>query len=174
MIRNYLNVFYRKRIAAQNQHEFYSNVLKFREINVLLNIYNDIASFYIMPAYILIGTTGFFFSLYAVVARLDELDIGTIAIFSSALAVSGAEVVGCFHWAKKINSDSKLMRKNAFPVNGTVVDWSLYKRKMGKRYFKSFPELRVYFGNNFFERVTPLVMLDFSINQALSLILMGK
>jgi hypothetical protein len=73
--------------------------------------------------------------------------------------------VATFSFAAKINTMSNQWIKDSKPK---------CKRKLERRMRKSLMPLKLYFGNNFVDGLTPLVIQDFCARQTASLLLVTK
>lgn len=147
------------------------NVQLFREIQLLCRLYNSVHQHHIIPGTVIIGVMIYTVCLYTLVISWSHLDLKTLLIFSNSLAIGTAIILACFHLACRINTESKqfLETWNTFKE---IKGGSKRKLAILRRYTKSIQPLKIYFfESNFFERMTPVVILNFAMTAAINLIL---
>lgn len=143
----------------------------YREMQLMCGRYNSIHKSCFIPQTLIMGVSIYFVSLATLVSAWSNLDVKAVMIFSNSLGVGTGIILLCFHLATRLHEETKLFLKSRSHLHLTNCRSS--KRGIVRRYWKSFPVLKIYFfETNFFERETPLVILDFAMNLAVSLILL--
>lgn len=150
-----------------------------REIQLLCQIYNDIHKRNVIPLVIILGVISNSFSLYILVSNWTCINLQISVIFGNCVIVAFGIILLAFHLAVKLYIESKnLFRLHMFQNNFRCEENSLLRRKdkiLIKKYWRSFTDLKIFFFEaNFFEGSTPLVILAFSMNCAVNLILFDK
>lgn len=147
----------------------FKNVQMYREVQLLCRLYNAVHQHHIIPGTLIIGIMLFTVCIYTLVSSWSQLDLKLLLIFSNALAIGTGVILFSFHLAARVNSESEQFLRSGL----THAEWKGGKRwGILKRQWRSLPVLRIYFfEHSFFERMTPLVILNFAITISINLIL---
>lgn len=155
-----------------------SSVLFYREIQLVCCIYNKIHKMLVVPALILTYGFGCTVGLYMLMSTFVEKKLQTLIVFCNLLVMSISAIMLAFQFAAKFYMKSKrLLMSQSRRKHDEISIYMLNRRDCVamKRYYRSFHILKIYFfQDNFFEENTSLVLLDFSINNAINLVLCGK
>lgn len=150
------------------------NTEMFREVQLLCCFYNDIHKKRIMPTYVLHWVLCSSVTLFTVVSKFVR-DPLAMLIFGNGLAMSIGTIMLVYHLPVKLFIESSNLMDSKPYSQWKKRSVALEDQKivqLTRRYWRSFPILKVFmFETNFFDSSTPLVILDFSINQAINLIL---
>ncbi len=171
-ITNYLRLLMRN-IDAQLEKKSISNTqmdkifLMYREIQLLTKEYNHFragtcATFNVMDCSI-----AFIIACYAVIGLREELPT---AVFLNCVNL----VFDGYCAIKEFNQYKSGVFEVSAELNSKYVqNPQLSARKLYRRRLKSWPILRCYLGSdNFFDELTPLTLVDFSVGQTVSLLLL--
>lgn len=146
-----------------------------RQFQVLTEAYNNIMQKTITPFYLILSPTLFCVAVYTLMAlgtNIDGMSLVTlIVIFGLALSQNFI----CFYFAIEVYKTSRSIhnKDGIIQRNPKTRSENDYSRKLFDRYWRSFPIAKIRFlDGNFFEDCTCLIMLQFSVDQAVSLILM--
>jgi hypothetical protein len=144
-------------------HDFGS----YRKLQVLEKIINSFMRNRLLPLFAWMYPIFEIILLYIVIKLFHSTDSDSIKILMFAFMYFGVTVftVGIFSAAAKVHNLSK-----------EWIKWSKQgcKNKMERRIHKSIIPLRLYFGNNYVDTLTPCVIQDFCARQTASLLLLGK
>lgn len=151
-------------------------VRMFREIQLITWFYNDLHKLGIIPAILALFGSCLPVGISSIVSRWKYMDAQTAAYFGATTVMSAEVILLAFHLPLQIYATSKyllvLVSQNS--LGRPNLFRSKHDRKIMSRYWRSFPVLKIYFfQSNFFENNTPLIILDFTIDCAINLILMG-
>lgn len=145
----------------------------YRQFQVLVGAYNTLLKTFLTPSYVILSPLLFCAATYTLILMGSRLDVVSLSIMSISLVVSLAMNLICFHFAVELFKKSRLLKGREAALGRRMRNSERSRvTKLSKIYWKSFPQMRIYFSDvNFFEDVTCFVILDFSVNQAVSLIL---
>lgn len=151
-------------------------VLMFREIQLLCNLYNGIHQHQLIPGVMIITVLGASVSLFAMVSGSASMDVTTVLIFGNGFVNAIGTTFLCFYFAAKLFTESKelTIKHGCMEQGGELIlaGEGVRQKRLLKRYWRSFPCLKIFFfERNFFECSTPLVILGFSMNFAINMIL---
>lgn len=116
-------------------------------------------------------------STFTIVSSWESLNTITAVVFVNGLIASIVGAFLCFYFATKLFMESKdfVKTQGCISSNGGYVTLGyecLKRQHLLKKYWRSFPVLKIFFfETNFFERSTPLVILNLSLNVEVSMIL---
>lgn len=137
----------------------------FREVQLLNLRYNDLHKYLIVPGILLEGLFLPAVTEFILIAHWRKMDTVSIITVADSCFDGVVMILLCFHFAVKVyvaNESSLKARKN------------VHFGKLWRRYWKSFKTLKIFFFvNNFFERLTPLIILQFAINLTINLVLLA-
>lgn len=115
-------------------------------------------------------------SLYLLASRWETLDATALGIFINLVASMTMVVVLVFRYASKLFAFSQKIK--ATHANGHLLQLLVDEKvnvRLLRRYWESYSVLKDrFFGTNFFDQTTTLVLLDFSLGMAINLILLRK
>lgn len=137
----------------------------YREIQLLHLQYNSIHRFLLVPgtlvqAICLICITGSTLVLYG-----NKLDIVSNICMGYSWLDGIFLILLCFHFAVKVHFTSKVILTTGRKLKRTAA-W--------KRYWMSFPAMKVFIcSGNFFEKITPVRVLDLGITLTINFVLLG-
>lgn len=153
----------------------------FREVQLLFKLYNEMHKSTVFIALILYTNLAFATCGYILVTKHSELNIVYGLILINIWYLQVMLILTCLNLPKQTYVVSKVI------TNGTGLSESLRKVKviLGRNevkskkqlecFWKSCPPLKILISSgNFFERATPLVLLNFSINLMVNLILLQE
>lgn len=138
--------------------------LMYRNIQYICKLYNDFHKKCVIMGFIIYMPACVSVCVYLVAGRWNDLDIMSLLMFSNYAQAASVTIMLVFQYAVKVYMLSDSIKYNL--PKGC--------RNVGsvKRYWKSFQVVKVnFFSNNFFESTTPMVIMDFSVNQAINLVL---
>ncbi len=146
----------------------------YREFQVLVGSYNTLLKPFLTPSYVILSPLLFCAATYTLILMGSRLDLVSISIMSICVVGSLAMNLICFHFAVELFKRSRSLKQREVGLGKRIVSGERSRvTKLSKVYWRSFPQMRIYFSDgNFFEDMTCFVILDFSVNQAVSLILM--
>ncbi len=125
----------------------------------------------VTPTYVILSPLLFSVTVYTLISLGSSMDYSSIMVLIILLSIGTSQNFIGFYFAIQVYKESKPIvdRRLLFKRKGGLF------AKMVTRYWKSFPVVKVhFFQGNFFEKCTSLVLFDFSVNQALSLVLMDR
>lgn len=124
--------------------------------------------------FVLMGPATLAISLFLVVTRWNTLDAPALAIFLNFVVTMINIIVLNFQFATNIFSTSYNLKSSY--CHGYIAGYfyNSRKRRLNKRCWNTFQVLKVnFFGSNFFDKNTCLVLLDYSFDKAIELILLS-
>lgn len=145
----------------------------YREAQLLNRFYNDVHNMgQVIAVFIIMTIVGSSVSIFAVVALWNDMDEQGILVFGNGMAMGFNIVLITFRLAVKLYKESEhALRSKIY----TAFILSRKEMCLVKRYKKSFTILKIYFSRaNFFDRTTPLVLLNFIMNCTINLILLKE
>ncbi|CAL8148640.1 unnamed protein product [Orchesella dallaii] len=168
-----VNLFLPNNDRPQSQYQFFLRLCKYRDLQIFLRFYNciqqDVAIVAILNAFMI----ALVISLFALLHIGWEMSFShwllnfltAIDTFLGILLVYGSYAKVC------TNSRKIVMELKTRPPKDCFLRKNM---ALLKRYVKSFPSLKIFFGSvNFLEELTPIVMLHFCLNQLVSLLLLA-
>lgn len=158
------------KIRVTKRNQIQNSVRMYREIQLLCSLFNELHKLHVIPASILIAMVGTSVSLFMLVSRRVDKDFQITFLFGNCLVLGIAVILLGFHFAVKLYSDNRNLLILQPYLRNTKTST---ERRMMRKYWRSLPLLKIFFfQSNFFESTTPLVILDFSMNLAINLILL--
>lgn len=145
----------------------------YRKIQVILLLYNSVCKNCVTPALVTILACAFIANTTIFITQLGQVSIFTWVVFSvNSATIFGILLIGC-HCASNIFVISKeISRSEIWACKGMILGERSYRIQVVKQW-KSFPIFKVFFfACNFFEGDTPLVILEFCINNLASFLLL--
>lgn len=178
------------RSILRSKKDVLETVLVYRETQLAFFRFNEVHQRELMPFLISLVVVTFSVSSYILVA-FHQNAMGIIIVLVIIMLVMSFAVLGtCFTLMMYVDVTSSSIissRKGlleAFLKQGqhysrkgssSGVNGTSFSFKLLRKFWKSFPPLRIYFfSNNFFEKGTPLNVLNFSINLTVNFILMER
>lgn len=153
-------------------------VLMYRETQLACNAYNQLHQLLVIPTLIFTLMMATKVSLFTLMSKFVKKKLETLLLFGNGLAICLSGMTLAFEYVVKVYRESDRLIMQPCSWMHDEITCHLPTRRLGiiiKRYSRSFPTLKIFlFESNFFEGNTSLVMLDFSINCAINLILCGK
>lgn len=146
----------------------------FREIQLLSTMYNEFHKTYVIPGTIIVAISGCSTSLYIFIAGRSELLLMPILMYANGAAICSFYIVGGFHLAVRLFAAGKEIVESIGCGKRTFHRILCIGRQEGRilrKYWKSFPVVKIYFFEGNFDRRTPLTLLEFSISITINLIL---
>ncbi|CAL8145479.1 unnamed protein product [Orchesella dallaii] len=151
---------------------FFTRLLKYRELQILVRIYNGIQQDIVVVAVLHLVMVGFTVSNFALFRigfgmRLPFLLMNAMTSFDTFIIIYF--YYGCYGRVcqDSFNILSGLMRKPPPGPKGKL------DRKLLKHYVVSFSPLKIFLGAvNFLEKLSPIVILDFCLKQVVNLLLL--
>lgn len=151
-------------------------ITMYREIQLLCAIYNELNKGGIIQAFILIPVVTLSVALTTSLGHFDQIDTVSFCAFMDAAGISLLWICTCFHFAMKIFARSEdILKKKLWSWNDSNPSENARNgsTKIWKADWRSMPVVKIFFfGNNFFEKSTQLVILDFVINNTVTLMLL--
>lgn len=146
----------------------------YRQFQVLVGTYNTLLKPFLTPSYVILSPLLFWAATYTLMLMGSRLDVVSFSMMSISLVVSLAMNLMCFHFGVELFKKSRSLKSREVALGGRVANSERSRvTELSKIYWKSIPQMRIHFSDgNFFEDMTCFVILDFSVNQAVSLILM--
>lgn len=169
---NYFGLYFK--LYLSNDTDQYSKCINmFKEIQMLTHRYNSIHRGPLTISCITLCSYVFIISFYAVCAMSQQLIFPQLFLFSS-LAFDTILIVlmidGAFKGGVIIASKQVLCSVRKRSTGSLVLNRHL---KLQHKYIKSWQVLKIYSGSvNYYEEKTALILLDFNINQVVSLLLL--
>lgn len=146
-----------------------SKVRGYRHLQITERIQNSICRARILPVTLVAIPIMQILGGFALLMLYDTANVSQISLFVACYLDSTAFCLILLTAASYINTQSKgWIAQVKSEISGKK------KNNYFKRVHKSFRPLRIEFGNNFVERLTPLVMQEFCISQTASLILLAR
>ena len=140
--------------------------LKYREIQVSENLYNCLVRWRIFPTTIVIAMVIQIFTCFILLAYVDKVaTVIHLIILVAALLENVFFSLSFLSVSGRLHSKSKTWIQHAKQGN-----LSKYQRKC----LKSFKCVRIYFGTNFVDEMTPIRVQMFCITTAIKLLLMSR
>lgn len=159
-----------RRIMYKNALSIDGIVSIYREAQLLGWLYNDIHKHLLIPVFLLMTVAGVSVCLFQLVSQWDNLNLETMLVFGNGVIVGINIVLITFRLAVKLYKESE---HSLLSKISTMHAKNQTERRAAKMYWKSFTILKIYFfETNFFERATPLVVLNFIISCAINMILL--
>lgn len=148
--------------------------LVYREIQLLCKLYGELFQNQLIGGYVLETPMVFVVCAYILIANWSQLPSVAKFVLANAVLMCIGIFLYVFHFAVKVYTESNTMKKTA--CNGNLVTFTNGRGgKLAKRYWKSMPIVKVgIFNGNFFDEVTPLVILQFSVSTTTNLVLMKE
>ncbi len=151
----------------------------YREIQLLSSIYNKMHRFLLVPVYIITAVVIFSCCTYIIITRYNEMHILGMMIFTNGMIFGTLIMLFCFHFPATVFGTSGVTMKRCKVATRMIVvkseGVSAMKVRLLKKYWKSFPPIKIYFFHrNFFGKVTPLVLFKFSSRIAINLMLLDR
>lgn len=156
-------------------NELFDVVLIHGQFQILARIYNNMMQMTITPTYVVLSPLLFSTAVYSLVLLGTSIDMASLITLVITLSISMSQNFVGFYFAIQVfkESSSIFNRKLIFQNMKGNPKENRYFQKMVTRYWKSFPLIKIYFFHgSFFEDCTCLVLLDFSVNQAVNLLLL--
>lgn len=146
-----------------------------REMQCIAVAYNDLMKRSTVMAFVIMSPLMLFFGVYVIIGN-EEIDIVSIVVGLNAIFLGLAINLTCFTFAQKFFLTSmKVKDKGRASLCGSMFGKRRQLRNIWTRYLKSVPAMKVYlFESNFFDAGTQGNLLQFSINQVISMVLMQK
>lgn len=146
----------------------------YRHFQVLVGTYSTLLKPFLTPSYVILSPVVFCAATYTLILMGSRLDVVSFSMMSISLVVSLAMSLVWFHFGVELFKKSRSLKSREVALSRRVANSERSRvTKLSKIYWKSIPQMRIYFSDgSFFEDMTCLVILDFSVNQAVSLILM--
>ncbi|CAL8068665.1 unnamed protein product [Orchesella dallaii] len=167
-IRNYIKLY--SRILSNisvNTKNFHGKVSTFRQIQLITVEFNSYHQKYNAVTKISIMVIGIDIALYALIRLYDSLLAPQILTYVTAVFEFFCGILFAYGLKACVYVASKQLLEDTKGLQG------LHGHKWFRRYFRSWPVLKVYMGSvNFIDQVTPLTVLDFAISQLVSLLLL--
>lgn len=171
-IMNYLRLFTHK-LSSQTMGRFKSNEMEkllamYREIEILVANFNGFHAGVLIVSYVVDCSTAFITSLYTILGLYKTMPLVVliqcgVLVFDVTAAVKdfdGGYKSGVFMVSKRV----KAMVKS---------DKKLMGEKLIRKHVQSWRTLRIYLGSsNYFDELTPLALMSFSISNTISLLLL--
>ncbi len=173
VLMNYLYLFQREYLWKYNRSriQYLKCVRMFKEIQILMLVYNGIFKGPLSVAELLLLSLLFIISFYAVIGLLDNLILPQLLLFlvlAFCSSVALMVVVGIFKAGVYKTSNAVQLRLSQYRDNKVKSNFRLHCK-----YLKSWPVLRVYIaGRNFYDEKIGLVLLHFNISQVVNMLLM--
>lgn len=141
----------------------------------MCGLYNDNHKNTIQLGFVVMAPATLAISLFLVITRGDVLGAPALFIFSNLIATFGAMIMLIFQYSVKIYTTSKFVREVILKQRTSMDGMQTRrKRKENLKRWKRMPDMKPFFGeSNYFDNLTCLVLLDFSIKIAINLILLG-
>lgn len=161
--------------VINRQNTFHITCKIYREIQLICGLYNEYHKHTIQFGFVLMAPLTLAISAFLVISRWQVLSSMALVIFLNFVVTMAAIIMLIFRYAVKVHTSSKLIRKVLCRRELVRLVHTEYgKRRLNMKYWRSMVDLKVYFGgSNFFDRITCLVLLDFSIGLAINLILVS-
>jgi len=152
----------------------FSQLLRFRQLQVLLKLYNWIQQDVMIVVLIFMVQFVFVVSLYALIhlqSGQDGISVPQLLFFSCTLLDTFLAIVVCFGTFAGVHKEAKktlaFMRETLLPNIKEK-----HREKLADKYVRSFRVLKVNIGKvNFVEKFTPIVMLKICFEQIVNLLL---
>lgn len=156
----------------------------YREIQLLFLRYNEIHKNLVIPLIISCMMISFCCAAYPLISKRVHLDSFVAFLLANVWLTSIVILRTCFTiplavhvTSSEVTSGKGLSQALKLHHNNTVAPsnkltpsgWSI---KLMRKYWESFPTVKIHFSANFFERRTPLLILDFCITITVNLILL--
>lgn len=160
-----------------------------REVQLIFKRYNGIHQKELMPMEIIFVICSFSGAAYPLISMYKKLDMIVILICGNVWSISLLAMRTCLSLPMKVFADGEVIvsGKGLYKLFGESEgkskslfkscknDAKLISTSLARKYWDSLPKQKIYFfSNNFFERKTPLVILDFAINILVNLILIQE
>lgn len=137
----------------------------YRRIQILCKFYNELHKWYIIMGFIIYMPACVSVCIYLVAARWNELDLMSLLMFSNYAQAASVTIMFVFQFAVKVFMYSSEAVRSGIPK-------STKQTALAKRYWKSFSVAKImFFSSNYFESTTPMIIMDFAVNQAINLVL---
>ncbi len=170
---NYLNLFERKyyQSYSRNSMEDYLRCVKmFKEIQLLIVVYNGIHEGLLSITEILLLSVVFITSFYAIIKLLGILILPQLLLFLIlafcslvVLLMEGVFKAGVYKTSKDVQRRLSQYRDNKVTKP---------RFRLHRKYLKSWRVVRIYIGEaNFFDQQTGLVLFHFNISQVVNMLL---
>ncbi len=169
---NCINLYFT--VYINNCSDQFSKCVKmFKQLQMLIQRYNSIHRGPLTVACITLCSFVFIISFYAVCAMSQQLLFPQIFLFS-CLSMDGVLVIlwvdGIFKCGVIIASKQVLRNVRMHSAGSVVVTKHL---RLHRKHIRSWPVLKINMGSiNYYDEKTALVLLDFNINQVVSLLML--
>lgn len=140
-------------------------ILKYRKMQVLEKLVNSCLQSRVFPIMAMVSPIAQIFTGFAIVEFHSSMDLSHMVSMLVFLAGSSLVNLSVFAGAGSICCKSLKWLKAAKNCHMT--------NKVQKRAIKSMTPLRIFFGSNYVDVLTPLVVQNFCLNQTLSLLLLS-
>lgn len=169
---NYVNLFFKLHLKNCKDN-FDKSVKMFKEIQLLTFRYNRIHQGPLTLAVITLTAFVFIISFYAVIEMNKDLVLPMLFLYSG-LAFNTVVIIivndGTFKTGVLMASKEVLAKVSNHAAGSIILNKS---RRLQTRYIRSWSLLKIYTGSvNFYEEETALILLNFNINQVVSLLML--
>ncbi len=144
----------------------------YREVQLLCRMYNSIHKNILLPGEIFSAICCFSIPAFVLITRWAQLDLTAMLIFTNATNVAICLMLGCFHFAAQLNDKSQLVI-HTLKRKLEKCKFSFQVRTL-KMHVRILNPLRIQFMGNFFDSLTPVVIIKFSVDLLVQLILLDK
>lgn len=152
--------------------------LMHRQVPLLCTVYNELHKSLLTPLVVLNCGIGTAVSLFILMTTILEKEMQILVVFCNLLLISISLLLLAFQFAAKFYVGNKQFVITQFNWKHDEVSNHFESRRdrdVMKRYCRCYPILKIFcFESNYFEGNTSLVVLNFSINCAINLVLCGK
>ncbi len=173
-------LYFRKMTSLPNARDLLENVFMHRQWQLLIRTYNNLVKTTVALWTLVFSPALFCVSAYVLMAIGTGLDLMSLITLLVLFGIAMSENLICFYFAIQVYKISRvIVRKRYLSLDNHFCKQN-YNRRFPlaillKRCWRSFPQMKIYFlDGNFFEDCTCLVIFQFSVEQAVSLILMDK
>lgn len=167
----------KQRTGSENVN---SEILAYREIQLLSNFYNSMHRHILIPVYNLIPIVCFCCPIFILVKGFNKLTLTAGTIFSNALILGTVIMLFCLHYPVKVICSSreclgvwrKAMITHSIKQHICRENNVMFSVRLMEKYYRSLRPVRVYlFQNGHFDRSTPFNLFHFSVRVAIKMII---
>jgi hypothetical protein len=146
-----------------------SRIRVYKIMQILMSCWTGCTRKGVLPLILQAATSVCIISLYVCLVMSDQIPFPGFLLFPLLLVNCVCFIIFICTKASKINTTSIGFIAQE---QGTLVHFN--KSALLRKMVKSIPPLKVEFASNYIDKLTPLVLLDFCINQTVSVLIIGK
>lgn len=146
-----------------------------RHFQILTDTYNKLVKMTIAPIILVLSPLLICATTYTLMILGTKIDALSLVALVTWFGIGLSHNFICFYFAVKVYKTSKsiVQKRTLFGYKQSNKWTSGYFTRLLKMYWRSFPQVRIYFWDgNYFDECTCLVILQFSVDIAINLILM--